>query len=232
MSNYIKAVNFAVKDDLVSGDPSKIIKGTEINTEYNNIATAVATKAETNSPAFTGNPTAPTQTTGNNTTRLATTAFVATAISSIPGVDLSASYPVGSIYMATVATNPATLLGFGTWVAFGQGRVLLGADGTYAAGSTGGSTDAIVASHTHTDSGHNHTQDPHAHTVASGNSTGDGSAKVSKPTSSQDTATLAATSSVTATNQSSTANISTEGVSPTNANLQPYIAVYIWNRTV
>ena len=76
MSNYIKSVDFAAKDDLVSGDPGKIIKGTEITTEYNNIATAVTTKAENNSPALTGNPTATTQTPGNNTTRLATTAFV------------------------------------------------------------------------------------------------------------------------------------------------------------
>lgn len=43
-------------------------------------------------------------------------------------IDMTKIYPVGSIYMnAAVATNPGTLLGFGTWVALGQGRVLLGA---------------------------------------------------------------------------------------------------------
>lgn len=51
-------------------------------------------------------------------------------------------YPVGSIYInASVATNPATLLGFGTWTAFGGGRVPVGngtSDATYTAGSTGG----------------------------------------------------------------------------------------------
>ena len=36
-------------------------------------------------------------------------------------------YPVGSIYMASVSTNPSTLLGFGTWSAYGAGRVLIGA---------------------------------------------------------------------------------------------------------
>ena len=52
-------------------------------------------------------------------------------------------YPVGSIYMSTVSTNPATLFGFGTWEAMPAGRVLL-AQGksswgtTYNAGSTGG----------------------------------------------------------------------------------------------
>ena len=44
MSNYTKTTNFAIKDGLVSGNPAKIIKGTEIDTEYNNIASAVASK--------------------------------------------------------------------------------------------------------------------------------------------------------------------------------------------
>jgi len=46
MSNYTKTVNFATKDNLISGNPLKIVKGTEIDTEYNNIATAVATKTD------------------------------------------------------------------------------------------------------------------------------------------------------------------------------------------
>ena len=38
-------------------------------------------------------------------------------------------YPVGSIYInASVSTNPSTLFGFGTWVEFGKGRVLVGVD--------------------------------------------------------------------------------------------------------
>jgi len=60
MSNYTKTTNFAVKDNLASGNPAKIIKGTEIDAEYNNIATAVATKANTADPTFTGTVTAPT----------------------------------------------------------------------------------------------------------------------------------------------------------------------------
>ena len=54
MSNYSKTTNFAAKDTLNSGDPNKVVKGTEINTEFDNIATAVATKADTASPAVTG----------------------------------------------------------------------------------------------------------------------------------------------------------------------------------
>ena len=58
MSNYTKSTNFAVKDGLVTGNPSKIIKGTEINTEYDNIASAIASKADANNAALTGNATA------------------------------------------------------------------------------------------------------------------------------------------------------------------------------
>ena len=60
MSNYTKSVNFAAKDDLASGNPSKIVKGSEIDTEFNNIATAVASKSDTASPTFTGTVTAAT----------------------------------------------------------------------------------------------------------------------------------------------------------------------------
>ena len=52
MSNYTKSTNFASKDSLSAGDPLKIVKGTEINTEFDNIATAVATKADSNSPTL------------------------------------------------------------------------------------------------------------------------------------------------------------------------------------
>ena len=60
MSNYTQTTNFATKDALASGNPLKIVKGTEINTEFANIATAVATKADSASPTFTGTVTIPT----------------------------------------------------------------------------------------------------------------------------------------------------------------------------
>lgn len=53
MSNYTQSTNFATKDALPSGDPLKIVKGTEINTEFNNISVAIATKADTTSPTLT-----------------------------------------------------------------------------------------------------------------------------------------------------------------------------------
>ena len=46
MSDYSKTTNFASKDNLTSGNPLKIVKGTEIDTEFNNIATAIATKQD------------------------------------------------------------------------------------------------------------------------------------------------------------------------------------------
>ena len=60
MSNYTKTTNFASKDTLASGNPAKIIKGSEIGLEFDNIATAVATKADTVAPTFTGTVTIPT----------------------------------------------------------------------------------------------------------------------------------------------------------------------------
>ena len=53
MSNYTKTVNFAAKDSLTTGDANKVVKGTEIDTEFNNIATAIATKVDTTSAGVT-----------------------------------------------------------------------------------------------------------------------------------------------------------------------------------
>lgn len=58
-----------------------------------------------------------------------------------------AAFPVGSLFFAVVSTNPATLLGYGTWSAFAAGRVIIGDNGgTYPAGATGG---AETVSHSH-----------------------------------------------------------------------------------
>jgi hypothetical protein len=72
MSNYVKAVDYASKDSLLSGDPGKIIRGTEIDTEYNAISVAVSTKADLVSPTFTGTVAAAAATITNLTTSNAT----------------------------------------------------------------------------------------------------------------------------------------------------------------
>ena len=224
MSDYTKSTDFASKDSLPSGDAAKIVKGTEIDTEFNNIAVAIATKADLASPGFSGSPTAPTQSSGDSSTKLATTAFVAAA--------LGALYPVGSIYTnAAVSTNPATLLGFGTWTAFGAGKVLVGVDSSDATfstlGATGGSKDAIVVSHNH--SATSSVSDPgHSHDITM---------SASQNTSSQTPSKLSTTPNQTGSTQSATTgisvstSISSTGSSGTNANLPPYITVYMWRRT-
>ena len=100
MSNYVKATNFTAKDSLPSGNSGKIIKGTEIDTELTAVASAISSKADLNSPALTGTPTAPTAAANTNTTQLATTAFVQTALAS--------AFTSGMIMMwsGTIATIP------------------------------------------------------------------------------------------------------------------------------
>jgi hypothetical protein len=233
VSNYVQSTNFATKDALSSGDPLKIVKGTEINTEFNNIATAVATKADLVSPTFTGTPalptgtTAVTQTATDDTTKLATTAFVQDVAAAVK----EALFPVGSIYTnATNSTNPGTLLGFGTWTAFGAGRVPVGFDAADplfdTAEETGGSKNAIVVSHTHT--GSTNTTGAHTHTTeavwaATPNSNGwqGGPAVAAERT----------TTTASAGSHSHTVTTNSTGSSGTNANLQPYITVYLWKRT-
>jgi hypothetical protein len=223
VSNYVKSTSFALKDSLPSGDPLKIVRGTEIDDEFNNIATAVATKADLISPALSGVPTAPTASPGTVTTQLATCAFVSSAFSTL--------YPVGSVYInATNATNPATLLGFGTWTAFGAGRVMVGFNASDplfdSAEETGGSKDAIVVSHTHTasvtDPGHDHDITMRVEGTAGGGRTlnYDGTNLAGDNTFAIKSATTGISVA-----------ISSTGSSGTNANLQPYITVYMWKRT-
>jgi hypothetical protein len=62
MSNYTVTTDFGAKDSLPSGNSGKIIKGSEFSGEFNNIATASATKADLASPTFTGTVVIPTAT--------------------------------------------------------------------------------------------------------------------------------------------------------------------------
>lgn len=221
MADYIKATNFATKDNLAPGTPLKRVQGTELDNEFNAISTAVGTKADKASPNFTGTPSAPTASYGTNTTQLATTAFVQAALQAI--------YPVGTIYTSVVATNPGTIFGFGIWTAFATGRTLVGIDTSDTAfdtvEETGGSKDAIVVSHSHTAT--SSVSDPgHSHTIDLG--TGGGAtlrAGANVGSDYPDVTTVAATTGI-----SISTSISSTGSSGTNANLPPYIVVYMWKR--
>jgi len=183
------------------------------------------------SPTFTGTPVAPTAAAGTNTTQIATTAFVTTG--------LQAAYPVGSIYLSTVATNPNTLFGFGTWVAFGQGRMLISQNGTYTAGSTGGSAtttlvEANLPSHSHSatttisDPGHNHST-----TWNNINDFNQGSNSPGAEASPDDTqGTFSITSNNNTTGITASTSIGNTGSGTAATTISPYISVYMWNRTV
>lgn len=169
-------------------------------------------------------------------------------------------YPVGSIYFnASDSTNPATLLGFGTWTAFGSGRVPVGDGGGYTAGSTGGSADAVVVAHTHTFSAttggqsatHSHTitvnsGGTHTHTYKTyglGNSGLVGNAYTNSDWGWATTGNPAGTAEGSHSHTASAGNADADhthsvsgttastGSSATGANMQPYVVVYMWKRT-
>lgn len=143
-------------------------------------------------------------------------------------------YPVGSIYTnSSVSTNPATLLGFGTWTAFGAGRVMVGFNSSNslfdAAEETGGSADAIVVAHTHSI-----TDPTHSHVITTPDGYKLGTLPSSEATARQisngDLGTKGNFYGATASSTGITGTNST-GSSATNANYQPYITVYMWKRT-
>jgi hypothetical protein len=106
MSNYSKSTNFATKDNLTPGDPLKIVRGTEIDTEFNNIATAIATKTDNASAAIAGG-------TINDTTIGATTASTGafTTLSASGNVTLSGGTANGVAYLngSKVVTSGSAL---------------------------------------------------------------------------------------------------------------------------
>jgi hypothetical protein len=226
MSNYTKATNFASKDALSTGNPAKVIKGTEIDAEYTAIASAISSKADSNSPTFTGTPLAPTASVGTNTTQVATTAFV-----------LANSVPSGMIAMwsGSVATIPS-----GWYLCNGSNgtpdlrdRFVVGAGSTYAVADTGGSANAIVVSHTHTatstvtDSGHTHLNGvcddstvPFLTPSTSGLSGTGGVNQGGGETRNYQGVTSSSTTGITVATTTASA-----GSSGTNANLPPYYAL-------
>lgn len=133
-------------------------------------------------------------------------------------------YPVGSIYTnAAVSTNPATLLGFGTWVAFGAGRVPVGVDGSDSDFDTVGETGG---SKTHT-----HTLSSNGFAKITGIGNNIYQARISEDAY---TSNHLQSYSGSAFNQDASPTFGTAlgGSSDSGSTLQPYITVYMWKRTV
>jgi hypothetical protein len=221
MANYVKTTDFAAKDALTTGNPSKIVKGTEIDSELTAIQTAVATKADLASPTFTGTPLTTTAAYSVDNTQIASTAFVHSVI------------PTGIITMwsGTIATIPLgwALCDGNNDTPDLRDKFIIGATAdssgakTNVTGSytqTGGSKDAIVVSHTHTatvtDPGHTHVQRTY-NLYNSGGSVPAGANTPPVETTTNYT-TQSNTTGITVAN-------STTGSSGTNANLPPYYAL-------
>lgn len=148
------------------------------------------------------------------------------------------AYPIGSLYLSTLTANPSTYLGFGTWVAFGAGKVLVGLDPEDpdfdTVEATGGEkahtlTEAEMPEHTHVQNPHTHVQNPHSHSITLGLTDID-QARAGGGRSAA-SGVVPNTNAATATNQNSTATNQNAGGGESHNNLQPYIVVLIWKRT-
>lgn len=126
-------------------------------------------------------------------------------------------YPVGSIYMSVNSTSPQTLFG-GTWEQI-KDTFLLSSGDTYANGSTGGSADAVIISHSHKSSANgeyivtseeNTANNTKVAYSANGNRWVDG-----QPSQSHFH------------HRTSTSTVGEDG---TGKNMPPYLAVNIWKR--
>ena len=126
MSNYTKSTNFATKDNLTPGDPLKVVRGTEIDTEYNNIATAIATKTDNASAAITGG--------------------------SIDGATVGATTPATGSFTTLAASGTTTLagalVGAATQAAFNTVSTTLNLGGAATAVNLGAATGTATVNNT------------------------------------------------------------------------------------
>jgi hypothetical protein len=153
MSDYSKSTNFTAKDTLPTGNAGKIVKGTELDTEFTAIASAISSKADVSSPALLGTPTAPTASAGTNTTQLATTAFV--LANSVPSGLISlwsgsiASVPSGW-YLCNGSNGTPDLRNKFVIGAYSDNAGVANTTITGSSTLTGGSKDSVLITHTHT----------------------------------------------------------------------------------
>ena len=132
---------------------------------------------------------------------------------------LQAVYPVGSIYMSVNTVSPSVLFGFGVWEKI-EDKFLLGCGTNYANGSTGGSADSVVVSHSHKP-----------------NAAGEYIVTSEEKTANNTKVAYSASGNRWVDGQPSQSNFhhrtstNTVGEDGTNKNMPPYLAVNIWKRT-
>ena len=229
MSNYNIAVSWSGKDALSDSDADKVISGGDFNTEFLAVKTAVNSKADLNGSAS-ETFSAVTAASGTSTTQVATTAFVASAT--------DAAYPVGAIFttVTAYADSAAVVAAVGgtTWVAFAAGKMLIGLDSGDTdfdtVEETGGSkthalTEAEMPKHYHSLRGPNGpftSSQPTGSTTAGGNYGGGTPDDGSSAYGSMSTGGGATSGSA----STGTGNGTAHSI------MNPYIAVYMWKRTV
>lgn len=148
-------------------------------------------------------------------------------------------YPVGSIYMSVNSTNPSTLFG-GTWVQIKDTFLLACGDSYTSDGNVAtaqhGSADAVVVSHNHTQNAHNHDFSGH-HVPCIGDVNWQYTSKKQMNSTSgsyyypYSTSNTDGIGEITGTGNKTPTNNAT-GVEGTGKNMPPYMAVYMWKRTV
>jgi microcystin-dependent protein len=153
-------------------------------------------------------------------------------------------YPVGSIYIAAVATNPGTLFGVGTWESFGSEKMLRGIS-TGTAGTTGGAdsvtlAEANIPAHSHDSGtltgsaasagGHTHGYYDTQGNVVTGKAGNSGNAVTSVTDTYRTTITAGAHTHTVSITGGTTGSYGQ--ASPTAIDTVPaYITVYMWKRT-
>ena len=213
-----------------------------------------ATTAVTVSTTVASGAVGTTQATATNNTQIATTAFVQAVKQTLYPIGSIYSST------AATNPGDASMLGFGTWIQFAAGKFLMGnGNASYPAGTSSGSANAIVVSHNHTattntsDPGHLHAYSfttggqsvDHTHTYSQSGTSGPGgdlniyftnNGAFSTPlttsgTSNDHTHSFSGSTGAITTGVSASTSIASAGASGTDANLPPYIVVYMWNRT-
>ena len=249
-NNANNANNSSVANKLGTSTVGSATKPVYIN---NGVASAVSvdlsTLAPKESPGLTGTPTAPTANVDTNDTQIATCGFVRNAIAKYaPMLDtMKKIYPVGSIYISTVSTNPSELFGFGTWEAMPAGRVLL-AQGkvetenythNFVAGETGGEfvhqlTVGELPSHGHSASTNTANLTGNANSIGINYDEVSVSGIISKNRGNDYGGTNNdhnKTGFLINASHSHTVTINSTGSNQAHNNLPPYLAIYIWERT-